>query len=108
MFDASTAVIELPSPYGEEFYFAQPERFEVNVASASAGTPTGRWADIIAATADSTGAPYRVFLRAKPPAQAELLGLIESWIDEYGDSADPDLDQQVRELEQSRLRFEPP
>ncbi len=108
MFDASAALIGLPSPYGEEFYFVQPERFEANVASTSAGTPTGKWADIIAATADNTGAPYRVFVRAKLPAQVELLKLIESWIEEYGDSADPDLDQQVQELEQNQLRFEQP
>src|SRR5260370_30983799 len=106
MFDAPAAVTELPSPYGEEVYFAQPERFEANVASTSAGTPTGKWADIIVATADNTGAPYRVFVKSW--AQMELLKLIESWINEYGDSVDPDLDQQVQELEQSRLRFDQP
>ena len=108
MFDASAAVIAVPSPYGEEVYFVRPESFEANVASTSAGTPTGKWADIIAATADSTGAAYRVFVRAKLPVQAELLRLVESWIEEYGDSVDADLDQQVQELEQSQLRFEQP
>jgi hypothetical protein len=108
MFNAPAAVTELPSPYGEEIYFVQPERLEANVASTSAGTPTGKWADIIVATADNTGAPYRVFVRAKSSAQVELLKLLESWINEYGDSVDPDFDQQVQELERNRLRFGQP
>jgi len=108
MFDASGAVNELPFSYAEQMYPVRPERFEANAASTSAGTSTGRWADIVAATADNSGARYRVLVRAESPAQVELLKLIESWIAEYGDSADEDLDLQIKELEQNRLKFEQP
>jgi hypothetical protein len=108
MFDASGAVIELSSSYREQTYVGRPERFEANVASTSAGTSTGKWADIIAATADNSGARYRVLVRTKSRIQVELLELIESWIDEYGNNADEDFDLQVKELEQNKLRFEQP
>ena len=42
------------------------------------------------------------------PTQAGLLALLDNWITEYGDRADPDLDEQLSALEQSKLQFEQP
>jgi len=42
------------------------------------------------------------------PTQAGLLALLDNWITEYGDRADPDLDEQLGALEQSKLQFEKP
>jgi len=40
------------------------------------------------------------------PVQAGMLTLLENWIAEYGDRADPDLDEQQDSLERSQLQFE--
>jgi tellurite resistance protein len=42
------------------------------------------------------------------PTQAGLLALLDNWITEYEDRADPDLDEQLSALEQSKLQFEQP
>ncbi len=42
------------------------------------------------------------------PTQSGLLSLLDNWITEYGSRSEPDLDEQLKDLEQNRLQFERP
>jgi hypothetical protein len=47
--------------------------------------------------------PRRSPGRRRPAARTEAERLLQKWIDTYGDTRDPDLEQQMEDLRRSRI-----
>jgi hypothetical protein len=68
-------------------------------------TRAGRVADIIALLIDSSGMRQVYFIEFKRNVNEESIKLLQSWIGQYGSDRDPDLEQQMRELNANRVVF---
>lgn len=68
-------------------------------------TWSGRVADIIMLMIDSSGRQKVYIVDLKPNVNWEAVDLLERWLDEYDDDCDPDLDEQMRQLQANRLAF---
>jgi hypothetical protein len=68
----------------------------------STATGTGRLADLMALIVDGSGMGQRYIVEHKQTNERSI-ALLRRWIDEYGDDRDPDLDEQIKELNTNRL-----
>jgi hypothetical protein len=73
-------------------------------ADLSTATGPGRVADLIGLTVNGSGMQRFYTIRYKT-VNERAIALLQRWIDQYGDDRDPDLDQQIRELNYNRVSF---
>lgn len=65
-------------------------------------TGAGRLGDVIALIVDGSGMSRWYIVEHKRVNQRSI-ALLRRWINQYGDDRDPDLDQQIMELNKNRL-----
>jgi hypothetical protein len=68
----------------------------------STATGAGRLADLIVLIVDGSGM-NRWYIVEHKKINERAIALLQRWIDQYGDDRDPDLDEQIRELNTNRL-----
>jgi hypothetical protein len=68
----------------------------------STATGAGRLADLIALIVDGSGTHGSYIIEHKQ-INERAIALLRKWIDQYGDDRDPDLDEQIMELNKNRL-----
>jgi hypothetical protein len=68
----------------------------------STATGAGRIADLITLVADGSGTQRFYIIQYKNDNE-RAIALLERWIDQYGDDRDPDLEDQIDQLNNNRL-----
>ncbi|MEX0696452.1 MAG: hypothetical protein WEB85_16355 [Dongiaceae bacterium] len=78
------------------------------VEHTSSASATGRTSEALIWMLDNSGRHPRFALQFTPSMNQAAIKLLQQWIDEYGATCDPNLDQQLEELRKNRLSLRVP
>lgn len=109
MTDATHAIhpTELLENFGSISAYVEEAGQEAD-ATVSTASASGCLANLLAVSLDRSGTSRFIVIKRHPCVNQAAIDLLQHWIDEYGDDLDPNLDQQLADLQQSRFALRQP
>lgn len=95
---------ELLNNFGPVSAYTEDGAHEAD-ATISTASGAGWLANFLVVSLDRTGTSNLIVMRHLPHVNQSAIDLLQDWIDEYGADLDSDLDQQLDELRQNRLKL---